>query len=46
MQFNEVAPAEQARLRQIASAATQKFSAAYDPAMVKLYTDELAKARK
>ncbi|MDB5930736.1 MAG: dicarboxylate transporter, DctP subunit [Polaromonas sp.] len=46
MQFNEVAPAELARMRQIASAATQKFSAAYDPAIVKLYNDELAKARR
>jgi tripartite ATP-independent transporter DctP family solute receptor len=46
MQFNEVAPAEQARMRQIASTATAKFSAAYDPAMVRLYTDELAKARR
>ena len=46
MQFNEVTPAEQARMRQLAMAATQKFSAAYDPVLVKLYNDELAKARK
>ena len=46
MQFNEVAPAEQARMRQIAKSATDKFLTTYDPAMVKLYNEELAKARK
>jgi len=46
MQFNEVAPAEQARMRQIAKPVTDKFAASYDPAIVKLYNDELAKVRK
>jgi TRAP-type transport system periplasmic protein len=46
MQFNEVSAAEQGRMRQIAKPVTEKFAASYDPAMVKLYTDELAKAHK
>ncbi len=44
MQYNEVSAAEQNRMRQIAKPVTEKFAASYDPAMVKLYTDELAKA--
>jgi tripartite ATP-independent transporter DctP family solute receptor len=46
MQYNEVSPAEQERMRQIAKPVTDKFAASYDPAIVKLYNDELAKARK
>lgn len=46
MAFNELAPAEQARMRAIAKPVTDKFAATYDPAMVKLYNEELAKARK
>jgi TRAP-type transport system periplasmic protein len=46
MQYNELAPAEQARMRQIAKPVTDKFAASYDPVMVKLYSDELAKAHK
>ena len=46
MQFNEVAPAELARMRQIAFPVTQKFAATYDPAIVKLYNEELARIRK
>jgi TRAP-type C4-dicarboxylate transport system substrate-binding protein len=46
MQFNEVSPAEQARMRAIAQPVTQKFATSYDPAIVKLYEAELAKARK
>lgn len=45
-QFNVVSPAEQARMRQIAQPALEKFSAQYDPAIVKLYNDELARIRK
>ena len=44
--FNEVTPAQQARMRQIAKPVTDKFAATYDPAIVKLYNDELAKAQK
>ncbi len=44
--FNEVAPAQQARMRQIAKPVTDKFAATYDPAIVKLYNDELAKSQK
>jgi len=46
MQYNEVAPAEQARMRQIAKPVTDKFIATYDPAIAKLYTDELARIHK
>ena len=46
MQFNEVAPAEQARMRQIAKPVIERFSASYDPATVKLYNDELTRIRK
>jgi tripartite ATP-independent transporter DctP family solute receptor len=46
MQYNEVAPAEQARMRQIAKPVTDKFIASYDPAVAKLYTDELARIHK
>ena len=46
MQFNDVAPAEQARMRQIAKPVIDRFAATYDPATVKLYNDELARIRK
>ena len=46
MQYNELTPAEQARMAQIAKPVTDKFAASYDPVIVKLYHDELAKARK
>jgi len=46
LQFNEVAPAEQARMRQIAKPVVDKFAASYDPTLVKLYNDELARIRK
>lgn len=45
-QFNTVSPAEQARMRQIALPVVEKFAAQYDPALVKLYNDELARIRK
>lgn len=46
MQYNEIAPAEQARMRAIVKPVTDKFASSYDPAIVKLYNDELAKLRK
>ena len=46
MQFNEVSADQQARMRDIAKPVTEKFAASYDPAIVKLYNDELAKVRK
>src|SRR6187402_1680966 len=46
MQFTEVAPAEQARMAKIAKPVTDKFAASYDPAIVKLFNDELARLRK
>ena len=46
MQYNELAPAELARMRETARPVTEKFAASYDPAIVKLYNDELARIRK
>ena len=46
MQYNEMSPAEQARMRQVAKAVTDKFAATYDPAIVKLYNSELARIGK
>jgi tripartite ATP-independent transporter DctP family solute receptor len=46
MQYNEIAPAERARMQQIAKPVTERLAAGYDPAIVKLYNDELARVRK
>jgi TRAP-type C4-dicarboxylate transport system substrate-binding protein len=46
MQYNEVSPAELARMREIAKPVIERFAASYDPATVKLYNDELARIRK
>ena len=46
MQYNDVSPAEQARMRDIAKPVTEKFAASYDPAIVKLYQSELARVHK
>jgi TRAP-type transport system periplasmic protein len=46
MQMNEIQPAELKRMSAIAKPVTDKFAATYDPAIVKLYNDELARIRK
>jgi tripartite ATP-independent transporter DctP family solute receptor len=46
MVYNEVAPAEQARMRAIVKPVIDKFAASYDPAIVKLYHGELARLQK
>jgi tripartite ATP-independent transporter DctP family solute receptor len=46
MQYNELSAAEAEHMRQIAKPVVDKFAAAYDPALVKLYNDELARIRK
>ena len=46
MQYNEVSPAEKVRMQQVAKPVIDKFAATYDPAIVKLYHDELARIRK
>jgi len=46
MAFNELAPAESKRMADTARTVTDKLAAGYDPAMVKLYRDELARIRK
>ncbi len=46
MQFNELSAAEQRRMSQVAKPVTERLAASYDPAMVKLYNDELARIQK
>ena len=46
MQFNEIAAPEMARMRQMVKPVVEKLAASYDPAMVKLYNDELARILK
>ena len=46
MQFNEVAPAEQQRMRQIAQPVVEKALATYDPAIQKLYASEVARVHQ
>jgi TRAP-type transport system periplasmic protein len=46
MQYNELSPAENARMRQVAKPVTDKFLATYDPTLAKLYVDELVRIRK
>ena len=46
MQYNELSAAEQRRMSQIARPVTDRLAANYDPAIVKLYNDELARILK
>ena len=46
MQYNEVSKDQQARMVQIAKPVTDRLAGTYDPAIVKLYNDELARIRK
>jgi tripartite ATP-independent transporter DctP family solute receptor len=46
MQFNDVAPAEQQRMRQIAQPVVEKALATYDPAIQKLYASEVARVHQ
>lgn len=46
MQYNEIAPAQQARMQAVVKPVTDRFSTSYDPAIMKLYNSELAKIRK
>ena len=46
MQYNQISPAEQKRMAQIAKPVTEKFAASYDPAIVKLYNAEIARVSK
>ncbi|WP_342769658.1 TRAP transporter substrate-binding protein [Pseudorhodoferax soli] len=45
MQVNDVPPAVLTRMRELTAPVAEKFAASYDPAMVKLYREELEKAR-
>ena len=46
MQFNEIAPAEYARMQEATKTVAERFSADYDPAKVKLFNSELERIRK
>lgn len=46
MQYHEIAPAERERLLQAVKPVTDRLIGGYDPAIVKLYGDELARVRK
>ena len=46
MQFNDIAPAEYARMQEVVKPVIAKFSGDYDPAKVKLFNDELARISK
>ena len=46
MTFNEIAPAEMARMRAAVKPVYDKFSAEYDPAVVTLFKSELERASK
>lgn len=46
MLYNELAPAEQERMRQLAIPVTERFVSTYDQSMVKLYREELANIRQ
>lgn len=46
MQFNELAPAEIARMRQLVVPVYDKFTAEYDPALVKTFKAELERIHK
>ena len=46
MQFNALSAAEHTRMVQIATPVTDRLAAGYDPAIVKLYRDELVRVRK
>lgn len=43
MQFNEIAPAELTAMREKIASIAARFSAEYDPALVKLFNDELGR---
>jgi tripartite ATP-independent transporter DctP family solute receptor len=46
MQYNEIAPAEQARMREVVKPINERLMATYDPAIVRLYSSELARIIK
>lgn len=46
MQYNEIAPAEYARLQQAVKPVTEKFAAEMNPEIVKLFNSELERIRK
>ena len=46
MQYSELPPAELAKMAATVKPVTDKFAADYDPAIMKIYREELAKARK
>jgi tripartite ATP-independent transporter DctP family solute receptor len=45
MLYNEISPAEQRRMAELVKPVTARFLSNYDPVLVKLYQDELARLR-
>jgi hypothetical protein len=46
LQFNEIAPAELARMRAEVKPVHEKFAASYDPAVMTLFRSELERVSK
>jgi hypothetical protein len=46
MTFNEIAPAEYARMQQATKGVAERFSADFDQGKVKLFNSELERIRK
>ena len=46
MIYNTIAPAEQSRLRSLTRPLVERLTAAYEPALVRLYNNELTRIRK
>jgi len=46
IQYNTIEPGEKARMQQVVKPVIAHFTGSYDPAIVKLYNDELARIRK
>lgn len=46
IKYNTIEPAEKVRMQQVVKPVIEQFTSSYDPAVVKLYNDELARLRK
>ena len=46
IQYNTIEPAQKVRMQQVVKPVVAHFTGSYDPAIVKLYNDELARIRK
>ncbi|MNX09911.1 Bacterial extracellular solute-binding protein, family 7 [compost metagenome] len=46
IQYNTIEPGEKVRMQEVVKPVIGHFTGSYDPAIVKLYNDELARIRK